>query len=354
MSLAKFNGNNVGGIVSMWVMPLTSYNGTAYNVLTGMHKLINSFNEFGRIYFTDGTCEVKITEKRCNELEFELIAKIPKVRPETMALFNYMRIPFVLIMQDANDQFQIVGSEVDPLLMDIKQEKGGEVSDFNHTLLSIKRDLMMKPLWIEDPRIKSIVPIPDPEEPEEPEEPVLPGDVIEVFSMLDFRPYFFSNGKVTEYPSDLNVTWFNVVFNGETITNTNRYMSYQIEGDDVIYYNCPLVEFREKNMNYKSGYFRWMLDVLCPAFPGNVIGFDFVIVNNNNGTTTKRYNYKVDFIPSSEWQSLTIDMHLPDWFNFNQLTYASIGFRCNKSYMQPIAGTTIRVRNLKLMNISLV
>lgn len=342
MNLVKFSGHNAGGIVAMWLLELGGYKGVQYDVTTGLFKLLNDFAEFSKVYFTEDTCEAEVTEKRINEIEFEFSAKIPKMRVDALNLWKGMRVPFVMLYQDCNDQFYLAGSEIDPLFSNFKQVPGSSFADFNHLLFSVKRDLILKPKLIYDPRPKPGVVV-----PEEPDDNSLNGYInYYVKSLSPDLPFFYipvgsSWGTVdnwftfeTEDTAHNNPTitcYLDQVKNGVSSEFPYGYGQYFLIYDKFCeYYGgiinnvkklcLPIIHWSynvsgavEQGPYLFSVNFNIELDIICPNFPSNCDGliiciytgiknrYAYIARGQLLGKTEKTHLvFEIDKLPSEE------------------------------------------------------
>jgi hypothetical protein len=152
MSLTKFTGNNAGGCVRMWMLPLSQFKRPTYNVALGVYELGNAMAEFSEIYFQPDSCQYAIEEKTANAIDFSLTAKLPKVRPDmAKSARSLTTVPFVLLIADNNGQYLLVGNKIDYLLAQVANQPGSEMADFNHTAIKIDRNLLIMPLFVKDP-----------------------------------------------------------------------------------------------------------------------------------------------------------------------------------------------------------
>jgi hypothetical protein len=152
--LNKFTGENMGGIATLWAVPSSAIlsitkSGNLNTVL------FSSTDNIYEIYFTAETAQFREPKKQSPAgiiFEPSFSAIIPKDNPEIQADIDYLeRHSWLLIYQDQNDYFKLVGDVNTPLSFSGDVEIPAEIKGLNKTMFVFEGKVPYRSLFINNP-----------------------------------------------------------------------------------------------------------------------------------------------------------------------------------------------------------
>jgi hypothetical protein len=146
--------NYLGSFSQLWILPLQHYKGIGYNAVTGYFTK-GLKNYLIPLPFSMDTAEWKVKRKKgIYTVAVQCFFKGADEATITQ-LAQLENTPFLIVIQDHNNNYVLMGDNANFFLFDHNFESGKDFSDVAGTEIKLERDMMIPPIFITTPFVNT-------------------------------------------------------------------------------------------------------------------------------------------------------------------------------------------------------
>ena len=154
-TIAKFSGDNMGGVVKIWARPESNVNSIELDTDNVYNLNLDTTDNIYAIYCSHESISFNEPEKDSDAGKYyepELSAVIPKDTPSIQAALDYLKDrKWLLVYLDNNEYYKLAGEINSPLEFTSKFVTGKETQSLNHHSITFFGKTLNKSLFINNP-----------------------------------------------------------------------------------------------------------------------------------------------------------------------------------------------------------
>jgi hypothetical protein len=139
-----------GGIARMWILPLDKYQGVTYEPASGLFSITGVKNNIVEVPFARDSAGWRIRCKNC-VYRIDISSFISGITANNLhASINIENSPFLLIVQDYNNNFLLFGDYDNFFLYSPDIDSNTDYSDTSGIDFNLEREMMSAPIFVVD------------------------------------------------------------------------------------------------------------------------------------------------------------------------------------------------------------